>query len=846
MSSPVRKRPIKGCGGREKEKAKSAPARKNGTEEARKMAAKKQNKGGNRNTYSSSYKRKGNAPSPQAEEKAEAAPAAKEAEPIGAATAETPAQAPATPAETQAPAAAAGPSKRPLHKGKTTAKAMGLKATLVFSDRLALASFADSQKPGESAHIEKLTDLSGGEIRSDPKLFDADVTRDKIRITERGEAKAPDKKRMRAELSNPGLGAGNGSRVGRDYIGAKETIEKEMFGRSFPDDGLRVQIAYNVLDIRKILGAYVNNIVYMFRNLLRGSEELETDENRLNDDLIGTMPYALSYDEQIKRGTTGYIDKANALLEKTSAYFSYFGDIFEPMPEERKPANPGKNKGKGKANADAQRRKEERQREHAKRHNYDVMRLLSFIRQCSAHGIDKNGGKSFEPAIYSLETRLPKDLMDLLDSFYRDGVGAINESFAETSANNLYILGKIYPEIPKEELEAEYYDFAVRKSENNKGVSVKALREAIIDRYLPKIREDKEISTYRGKLYSVMDFMLCRVIDADGALRSGMISRLRENRDGEEGKEGIYRFYAGKAWEKISPLYETAAKTFASEAKNGFTGGKPKQGKKNDDKKNPGEGLKRDGWLSAENTDSLAKLLYFVCKFLDGKESNELLCGIMSKLDNIADLTEMGERCGETVRFAGDYASLNDCAKISGDVRAVKNIYGMEFRGKKKKEQSGGEAGYSRAAYRDALQLLGWNVKAEDNEFVKTFFEAEKIGRDGKKKRNTQARNFILNNILKSKRFFYVVKYTRPERCRQLMENEGMLRFVLTDLPDTQLSRYYKTVTGNDAWGDRERNIRELSRRLREFSVKDRMKEVLDYTDDENRGRDTAQAMSLS
>lgn len=200
------------------------------------------------------------------------------------------------------------PEKKQI-KQATLTKRMGLKSTLVFDNKITVTSFANlSNSEKASAHIEKRTDFWGKTIMQDEKMFRTDVEKQQIYI----EKEFPDENNkiitQTAMFENPAL-----RNCGKDYIGMKNSVEKVMFGKEFPNDNLHIQIAYNILDIKKIICPYINNVVNIFYNLGRG--KLKDDKNDLLGNKIG-----LKSEEKIED-----------LLINSSAYFVYFGDVFKQV-----------------------------------------------------------------------------------------------------------------------------------------------------------------------------------------------------------------------------------------------------------------------------------------------------------------------------------------------------------------------------------------------------------------------------------------------------------------------------------------------------------------------------------
>ena len=666
--------------------------------------------------------------------------------------------------------------KKPSKQGKRTinktkAKAMGLKSTLVFDDKLVVTSFADSKVSDadyKSANIEKVTDFSGHESKeyaelAQPHMFRADVTPSDILLKNSKE---------QTITFNPAHGD-----IGADYIGLKSAMEKNIFGSEYKNDSLHIQIAYNIFDIKKILGTYINNIIYIFYNLNRG-KIYANEQSR--DDIVG-MLYAFA--DMGKQNDTETFEKAKEFLKASEPYYVYFGDIFKKI-----------KKDDGKAVIDDKLSK-----------NFDVLRMLSYARNLCMHGVQgKTNFDMSDSALFNIGSCLsnqPK-LLTLLDETYSRYVTKLNNDFRTNSKNNLYILRNVYAEseITTDELVRIYYELSVVKDNKNLGINLVKLREGIVTDNFKEVF-DKSFDTYRGKLYTVLNFILYNTICNNDALRRKMVEDLRANQNGEDGKEAIYKKYSKEFAKIVGVNFTRAIEAFKEEAGNKFAN------------KIAVPNVQNCSYaISADDTDYFVKLLYFIAKFLDGKEINELFCSMINKFDNIADLIETAAVCGSKIRFASGsgYTLFYNSKNIGMQLRVAKNLAAMGAKSKRKDKEKiqPGDGNYPESLFIDALALLGndikkYNVDGNGNvlfdsdgkpiltlqykQFRSNFFETNGEHR---------LRNFIINNVLQSKWFFYVVKYNSPSKCRKLMHNKNLLTFVIDELPDTQIQRYYATVTG--------------------------------------------------
>ena len=729
---------------------------------------------------------------------------------------------------------------------KLSSKAIGLKSVIVADGRVVVTSFADSKTIGDykCANIEKITDTKGNEIKSTPRMFTTDVDEKNVTIRKRNPVAEIEK--VPHVLDNP---AAN-KNIGRDYVGIKGALEKEFFGKEFSCDNLHVQIAYNIIDIKKILSTYVGNVINIFYNINRYDND---NTDAAETDIIGMLHAGKSYDqwkEECGKNEAG--DKQRATLRAvkmllcgTTAYYKNFGTVFLPFRAQAQEVA---------RNVD----KVINEQKFAFEHNYNILRMLSLLRQITTHGVVRTDEeKTFaESALFCLDNVLSspsmKPLKTILDRLYGHSVNMLNKGFCTNSVNNLEIISQIYRRQPKDALVRLYYRLVMLKDELNLGVNVKHLRELIVERKYSEVldkeydlfRDGNSVLTYRSKLYTVMNFILFKALldddekhkDDGTGLRERMVAELRVCAKDEERKEAVYKKYAEELWGIVGDLFEDCKNEFERQKELRF--------------KVPAESQipdlvgkivgESDFVLSAKGTDYFVKMLYLLCKFLDGKEINELLCAMINKFDNIRDLIETAEQSGLDVSFSEAYAMFENSRKIGRDLRVVKNIAAKEFAAIKrdKAKPQEGDHTYVEKQYLDALAFLGKDIVCstlnahgepewtEDyKQFRRVFFETERrdahggikfIGKDPVM--NHQVRNFVLNNVLKSKWYFYVVKYNSPAKCRKLMQNETLLRLVLDDLPDSLVRRYYKTVTAREIL-DVQQAKEELVKRLLELSA---------------------------
>ena len=675
-------------------------------------------------------------------------------------------------------------------KTKTIAKKIGLKSTIVTGDKIAVTSFVTS-KGQSGSNIEKVTDFTGKEVFEDilytPRMFNTKISKDIVEI-EKKDIVEIEKEEKQTAFTNP-----VNNIIGKDYIGVKEVLEQEYFVAVPKNDNIHIQIAYNIMDIRKILSLYINNVISLFYNLNRNADNAQID-------LIGTLNEFSPYEKQKEHAPSkDKIKQVEELINDTRAYFNYFEDVFMDVK-------------KTKDEKEMSKEELEKKKQDAFVYNFNVLRLLSLIRQLCFHS--KNAkGTGGDIGILNIEKVVGKnsELISLLHNICEKSINKVNANFIKNAKNNVFVLKKIYKD---NFLLEEYYDYVVRKESRNIGVNLKKLREIIVDDEFFKIK-NKEYDTYRNKIYTVLTFILYKEILKSNILDK-MIYELRTEEKDEELRDSIYRKYAKELCVIVKGKYNHAIEIFKEQKEREFIDGK----------------LDRNEIKAYEinfnDISIFAKTMLFIAKFLDGKETNELLCALINKLDNIADILEVANQIKTKIEFNSDYEQLNNSRKLAKDLRLIKSI--AHLKNKKAAEKGKGS---SFALVLDAYNMLNTGVQIqlgseEAKELEQVLYKTKKQGfvKENESPFNHQFRNFIENNVIKSRWFLYIAKYVKPENCGKFMSNENILRFVVEDLPEAQIKRYYKTITGfSDSQNvSTMRNV--IIDKLKRFSIKNTLVEV--------------------
>ena len=689
---------------------------------------------------------------------------------------------------------------------KSIAKASGLKSTFKTGKNTYLMT---SFGRGNTALAEK--DIKEGTIEDILHTFSASLIGEKdVRIQ---------KNKLHAVVQLPVQD--------HNQLQAKSAIEKIFFGASY-EDNFHVQIAYNVMDIKKLLTVYANNIVFTVNNLLRiEDEDFLGVFGVMNDFEKAQIAYAIIRTGLITRdkGThpTYYINNdawnknQNGLLAalknrvnqhknpnilfftNVSNYivnhlgFRKFSDIQKAAKSFESIKKMGLDKcanyfsdafSDSNGNIDLE-------------FIYESLRLLGSMRQTAFHSYDISGmppgGKNFY-SLFDIDIKASARTKEIIDTITGNKLNALNENFVETNTVNLNILFSAYPHIEKKELVKQFYDFSVRKVFKNMGFSVKNLRENILANE-PAVKElsGKKYDSVRSKLYSLIDFVIYNYYLSHPQEADDFIEFIRMNcvskRDAklekieDEKKQALYREESARLWKQISGIV----------LENILPGIDKVQSRDKKLNKELDFDLQEAVLSVVQTPDDLnyfAKAMYCICAFLDGKEINMLLDSLINSFENIESLREIAAEVNCPVEFNSSYSFFNHCGKMADELRFIKSIARMN---KGKKASKNSKLHIKSYQYFDSAAILG----EYDEEKIKELFRLEERTQKGQKVDHT-LRNFFINNVIGSNRFNYVIRFINPKHARTIMENEALVSFALQEIDEKQIVRYYLSVRNNE------------------------------------------------
>jgi hypothetical protein len=726
---------------------------------------------------------------------------------------------------------------------KTAAKRIGISGTYTYGDgKIAIIAFGK----GNDARVAIETDSIGSNLAATDK--ERNITAKRV-IPKRGiEVTGTTAKQPRdVLLSNPA------DRAGEDYLKLKPVIEAEFFHPQADglnnNDNIRIQIIHNILDVQKLLGIYVNDVIYTINNL-RDEESLDEAS-----DIVG-----LSMTDK----------NVNAAIGQMRPYFGFFGEAFQPVNDDkgkeitlspevqkkldkiagleeqaRSPLTPRFKQENIRMNLDELKKgfKDARsfqtamsnyRRILADGNNVNVLRILGAMRQITAHFRSKALLFCADfPKV--LKKEYSKADWQIVENHYAKLVKRIGENFAKNSALNIKLLeeiltGDTVAGSPSDELVEEYYRFSILKEGKNLGVNMKKLREIMFALFLPEIQDKKDVkvNSYRAKIYALSDFIIFRTFGNSADLQN-MVAVLRETQD-EKAKETLYDDFAKEAWRQCGTLL----KAVCEKLKNYFA----KDAVKSRDL--PEIRLQAN---RLNNCTPFAKLLAFLTNFWDGKEINELLSAYIHKFESIQSLLDTAKQLGVDVTFTDKYALFNENnGKRAGEIAA--NLRVLISIGKMKQDLSGAK----RQLYKAAIETLGIEGKTEKDDKghnVEYFHIGGKwhiatdwiddfvMAKDTSVNEHQLAfKNFIEKQVIQSRRFQYLVKYTKPKTVRAVMSNRAVVHYVLSRIADikdhhvteTQIDRYYQNLPESarqDVAAQLENKVNALADYLLKFSFEE-------------------------
>ena len=681
---------------------------------------------------------------------------------------------------------------------KSIAKASGLKSTFkIDDDKYFMTSFGR----GNAAQAEK--DLENGKVTDLNNTFSARYKDRQSVVIAKGA--------LQADVQLPA--------TDHNQLQAKDVIEKMYFGQSFPDN-IHIQIAYNVMDIKKVLSVYTNIIVYAVNNLLRinPKDDFLGMFSTMNNLKAAAVASAIESVQLIRPSDTGQgnnkteynIDtslfadpnvqkKLAPLLQAAGYNWQKPGDVNPSIISDtikyRFRLRKKEFIEKAAADYNSIRRNAylfsyifPNQKHINPKDIYKVFRLLGTLRQTSFHSDDlRNKGTSNRFTLFTIDTQADDEIKDMLNSAVEARLSELNQNFLQKNAVNLNILFCAYPGADRGRLVRQYYDFSIRKTFKNLGFSLKTLRETILETIEPAMEfTDQRYDSVRSKLYSLIDFVIYnyylshaeqaqQIVDS---LRALMITKEDKEQEMDKvKKEQVYQPAARALWQGIGETVLNVIKPAVSKCRS------HRGIEEYEEDVDPSLFAELEPvLLQAGSLNYFAKAIYVISSFLDAKEINMFLDSLINSFDNIESLKASADFMQIPVRFTEQHDFFNHCASFADDLRIVKSVAGMN---KSKKAQKNTAVHINPYRYYDCAAMFG----EYNQDRVHQMFHLDEKG--GSKSRVHTLRNFFINNVIYSNRYAYVIRFVAPESARAIMENHALVSFALQQVDDKQIERYY-------------------------------------------------------
>jgi len=701
-------------------------------------------------------------------------------------------------------------TKRHKQKSKKTATKMsGLKSALVINNHeMLLTSFGK----GNNAIAEKRYILDGDieTINNKNKKFDAN--NDSKVVVIKGISNP------NGQLTNPLFDqsptAIQPNRTsGNDMIGIRRMLERKYFvhneeNKEFQDN-IRIQIAYCILDIEKILMPHINNICFEINNMLRL-------EGYQEDSFMGSFNLYKPYDAFI--ATTD--DKESSRRDNfaklmTSKQVRYLGNALY--------SDSLSNLTKDEI-LDGKRSKELKK-------YYQELCLLGMVRQSMIHSNQFNSsiytldssydstmntaellGKGDDSSLVALATDARVEARAILDEIYKKGVDSINNSFLSNSINDLENLFKIYKcdsSEKKTELIKQYYDFCIRKPQMNMGFSITTIREGMFTRCseantLLLCDEGSTVKlnvhdTMKSKFYKNLDFMIYKYYKYENPEKGEkLIEDLRSKIKGKKKEdEDKKQRYAEESACILKAKRDIIKKDLTEAANKDLFADLVKSNKNEKQKfKNEYEELLKPFMIPVK-VDYFSELIYLVTRFLSGKEINDLLTQLINKFENIAAFIRMYQNDQGKLEFTANYKMfeidpqkdipkdgkrvLSGSAKIAYYLRTINYIARMESF----------EIKSDKTAINDAISLLGYNSNEHRDEFI-TYTMAKHVV---DKYQNTDYQKIVKDFLSANKTLDCKSKnmqaFVSELKNAHLSENYEQREKEIYELADTNLPAYF-------------------------------------------------------
>lgn len=638
--------------------------------------------------------------------------------------------------------------ERQKRRKKSCAKMAGVKSTFVIDSDLLMTSFGERDKAVREKYIAQGNVKS---LRKQEQAFDVQYGKEKIFVTNADN-------KLHVAINNPLCGNKKQSPEAQEYsrrvLEHKKAINQKyetiVFGKP-SNDNIHIQVVSKIMDIEKTFSFVMGNIVYAINNL---------DPEQNIDNPIDYMSNKARTDENLKR-----------VLRRCMYLFDLGFEYAEPSPYK-------------KSEQQIEQEREEREKE-----NLETLKkaldVISVMRTDSFHGYDMCNSTSAIVKFPSKKFNLDQKGKNLIyRNAFKYKTDTIKKQYAQNSKVNInflsYVLyGNGCTEEQKKELSREYFNFAILKQYKNLGFSITSLREQLLSLYDIDFECKRNL---RSRANSFCDYVLYyryavqfpeRIVD--------LVDKLRCSANEKE-KTKVYIEEANRIKEDLRIAFNRINNFDAKSIKLYST-----KNNVDDQPMLPFEQVSKDikgGDAAREKADAFCDMTYYLTQFLDGKEINVFLTTLHNLFENIASFLDVMHKQNISYDFTEQYVMFYDSAYIVKKLETVISVSRM----KKALDFYNGQA------LRDAIRVLGISERHVDmdmKEYVDTYLFDD--GKDAEYA-DHNLRNFMVTNVIKSRKFNYLARYSDMSTVSKLSKNKEVVKYVLKRVDTKQIDRYYRSV----------------------------------------------------
>ena len=613
---------------------------------------------------------------------------------------------------------------------KTSSKRIGLKSIFQTGKKAYLAGFGKNNKN----IIEKKYFENSITNETEVPAFDARLDENLNFILE--------KNHLSANYANPVFQTKK-----KDFL--KENLEKFYFG-NISNGNIPIQIAYYARSIEKLFALYINDIIYAIDNLnLNRKTVLNIPLNDFGNDVLGNdisvKVWFSALQETIKKGKDfsskeekNHFYKAKriiAFLKNINCYEGLFENLFNKVT-----VDSGLYGQEAKLNQ-----------------IYKTMQVIAFIRNNLIHG-ENNIFKRVEN----------NNVKTTAFEIYKNAQSVFLKSFKENSQTNVFILNKIYGT----DISNCYFDFAYTKDYKNIGISIKKIREQLFEiRNTKEVFGVEEFSKIKSKLNTLYDFSIQHFLKENDDYLNSCVSSQREAL--EDYKEENYSKMAHDMNKQLAKELMTIDNICL----------KFESFKKDNEKSIKQIIFNVDEKTFSQNT-IIASFVYVMCRFLNEKEINEFVTGLINNLTNIQSLVETLKQLEPNSRelnyFNQTFEAFNDIDELIVELQTIITV-------SKQRKIEIKKARKNR------------NLKMENNDCSYDYLNEayvllsdESLSFD-EVKENVDLCKFLRNNIIKSNKFSYILRYNNLKNCKLLFQNKEFVKYIISSqVSKTQLERHFE------------------------------------------------------